>query len=84
MDKARATMSRVPLVLLRYVSLAEGVAFLVLLYFAIYHKSVLGDEEAIRVPEMVHSVPFRSAPGHVWIDRKWSIGKWLSPSFVQC
>lgn len=71
-------MSRLSLVLLRYVSLAEGVSYLVLLYFAIYHKRILGDEEAIRTPGMVHGVLFVLfcfALGHVWIDRKWPLKK---------
>ncbi|MEP2777096.1 MAG: DUF3817 domain-containing protein [Luteolibacter sp.] len=66
------------LTILRFVSLAEGVSFLVLLYFAIYEKRILGDEEAIRVPGMVHGVLFVAfcmVLVHVWADRKWSFGK---------
>ena len=67
-----------PLTILRYISLAEGVSFLVLLYFAIYHKRILGDEEAIRVPGMVHGVLFVLfcfSLAHVWIERSWPIRK---------
>lgn len=63
---------------LRLVSFAEGVSFLVLLYFSIYHKRILGDEDAIQVPGMIHGVLFVLfclALGHVWIDRKWKFGK---------
>lgn len=68
------------LTILRIVSLAEGVSFLVLLYFAIYHKRILGDTEAIRVPGMVHGVLFVAfcmVLVMVWTDRKWSFGKVL-------
>lgn len=49
-----------------------------LLYFAIYHKRVLGDAEAIRVPGMVHGVLFVAfcmVLAMVWKERKWSFGK---------
>lgn len=71
-------MSRLPLTLLRYASLAEGVSFLVLLYFAIYHKRILGDADAIRVPGMIHGVLFVLfclSLGHVWIERSWGLKK---------
>ena len=71
-------MSRLSLTLLRFVSLAEGVSFLVLLYFAIYHKRILGEEDAIRVPGMIHGLLFLLfclALGHVWIERKWPLGR---------
>ena len=68
------------LTVLRLLSFAEGVSFLVLLYFAIYHKRILGDADAIRVPGMVHGVLFVAfclVLVHVWVDRKWSFGKVL-------
>ena len=71
-------MSFSSITVLRLVSFAEGVSFLVLLYFAIYHKRILGDADAIRTPGMVHGVLFVLfclALGHVWIDRKWKLGK---------
>ena len=58
--------------------MAEGVSFLVLLYFAIYHKRILGDEEAIQVPGMIHGVLFVLfcfALVQVWIDRNWPLRK---------
>lgn len=67
-----------PLFLLRIASFAEGVSFLVLLYFAIYHKRILGEADAIRVPGMVHGILFMVfclALLHVWADRKWPLKK---------
>ena len=72
------TMSISPILLLRIASFAEGVSFLVLLYFAIYHKRILGDEEAIQIPGIVHGVLFllfSLALFHVWADRKWPLKK---------
>ncbi len=71
-------MSISSLALLRAVSLAEGVSFLVLLYYAIYHKRILGEADAIRIPGMIHGVLFLLfclALAHVWIDRKWPLRK---------
>jgi integral membrane protein len=67
-----------PVFLLRIASFAEGVSFIVLLYFAIYHKRILGDAEAIRVPGMIHGVLFLIfclALFQVWADRKWPLKK---------
>lgn len=64
--------------ILRLVSFGEGVSYLVLLYFAIYHKRMLGEEEAIRVPGMVHGVLFVIfciALVHTWLDRGWTFKK---------
>jgi integral membrane protein len=66
------------LLLLRIASFAEGVSFLVLLYFAIYHKRILGDEDAIQTPGMVHGALFLLfclALFLVWADRKWPLKK---------
>ncbi len=67
-------MFRSPLSLLRLVSLLEGLSYLVLLYYAIYHKRILGDADAIRVPGMIHGVLFVifcMVLLLVWIGRKW-------------
>ena len=51
-------MLQFPLGLLRLSSLLDGLSFIILLYFAIYEKRVLGDETAVRIPGMVHGVIF--------------------------
>lgn len=64
--------------LLRAISLAEGISFLVLLYYAIYHKRILGEADAIRIPGMIHGglfVLFCLALAYVWADRKWPLRK---------
>lgn len=66
------------LTLLRAASFAEGVSFLLLLYFSIYHKRILGEADAIKVPGMIHGilfVLFCLALLHVWVDRKWPLKK---------
>lgn len=71
-------MNRASVSILRFVSFAEGVSFLVLLYFAIYHKRILGDEGAIRVPGMIHGALFMLfclSLAHVWIERSWPFRK---------
>ncbi len=71
-------MKGLSLKLLRYVSLAEGISFLVLLYAAIYQKRILGDKDAIAVPGMIHGVLFVLFCFlllHVWIDRGWPLVK---------
>jgi len=47
-------MSKILLGLIRIFSLADGLSFLVLLYFSLYEKRVLGNEDAIRIPGIVH------------------------------
>jgi integral membrane protein len=79
-------MNGISLKLLRYVSLAEGISFLVLLYAAIYEKRILGNEEAIQIPGMIHGVLFVLFCFlllHVWIDRRWSFKK-AALAFVLC
>ena len=66
-------MKGLSLKLLRYVSLAEGVSFLVLLYAAIYQKRIMGDKDAIALPGMIHGVLFILL--HVWIERGWPFRK---------
>lgn len=51
-------MKTLPLQLLRFCSLADGLSFLVLLYFSIYEKKILGNDAAVRVPGMIHGVIF--------------------------
>ena len=71
-------MKGLSLKLLRYVSFAEGVSFLVLLYAAIYQKRIMGDKDAIALPGMIHGVLFVlfcMVLLHVWIERGWSFGK---------
>ena len=51
-------MLQFPLGLLRFSSLLDGLSFIILLYFAIYEKRILGDETAVRIPGMVHGVIF--------------------------
>ena len=51
-------MLQFPLGLLRLSSLLDGLSFILLLYFAIYEKRILGDEAAVRIPGMVHGVIF--------------------------
>ena len=47
-----------PLAALRLLSIADGISFLYLLYHSIYSKRILGIDEAIRVPGMIHGVLF--------------------------
>ena len=51
-------MFQYPLGLLRLLSLLDGLSFVVLLYFAIYEKRILGDDTAVRIPGMIHGVIF--------------------------
>jgi len=51
-------MFQYPLGLLRLFSLLDGISFLVLLYFSIYEKRMLGNADAIRTPGMIHGVIF--------------------------
>ncbi|MES2982395.1 MAG: DUF3817 domain-containing protein [Verrucomicrobiota bacterium] len=71
-------MKGLSLKLLRYVSLLEGISFLVLLYAAIYQKRMMGDKDAIAVPGMIHGVLFVMFCFlllQVWIERGWSFKK---------
>lgn len=76
--KIHPTMLKSSLSRLRLVSLAEGISFLVLLYFAIYHKRILGEPDAIKVPGMIHGVLFLLfivVLLNVWVDQRWSVKK---------
>lgn len=54
--------------LLRYLSLADGLSLVVLLYFAIYEKRILGKDEAVRLPGMIHGVIFMGLCGSLaWV-----------------
>jgi len=44
--------------LFRISSLLDGLSFVVLLYFAIYEKGILGDGTAVRIPGMIHGIIF--------------------------
>ena len=52
----------------RLISLIEGISYLVLLYFVIHHKRFLGQEDAIRRPDMA----FFLSLGHACLDRSWN------------
>jgi len=63
------------LFLLRIASLLDGLSFVVLLYFAIYEKRILGDETAVRIPGMVHGVIFTIFVVLLYVtmeQRQWS------------
>jgi len=47
-------MTKSLLPLIRFFSLADGLSFVVLLYFAIYEKRILGNDEAIQIPGRIH------------------------------
>ncbi|MDA7890036.1 DUF3817 domain-containing protein [Akkermansiaceae bacterium] len=51
-------MFQFPLGLLRLFSLLDGLSFIVLLYFSIYEKRMLGNDDAIRIPGMIHGAIF--------------------------
>ena len=51
-------MFQYPLGLLRAFSLLDGISFVILLYFAIYEKRILGDATAVRIPGMIHGIIF--------------------------
>ncbi|MFT6241978.1 MAG: integral membrane protein [Akkermansiaceae bacterium] len=51
-------MFQYPLGFLRLFSLLDGLSFIILLYFAIYEKRILGDETAVRIPGMIHGIIF--------------------------
>ena len=69
-------MLQYPLGFLRLLSLLDGLSFIILLYFAIYEKRILGDDTAVRVPGMVHGVIFTLFLVLLYITmekRKWPI-----------
>lgn len=69
-------MLNFPLGLLRLFSLLDGASFLILLYFSIYEKRILGHEEAIRLPGMIHGgifCVFFLLLILCWDRRNWSL-----------
>ena len=61
---------------LRIISIMDGLSFLYLLYHSIYSKRMLGIDEAIRIPGMVHGVLFTIfcfALLYAMLVQKWSI-----------
>lgn len=65
-----------PLAFLRIVSIVEGLSFLYLLYHSIYSKRILGHEEAIQVPGMIHGLLFclfAAALYWTWQERNWPL-----------
>lgn len=69
-------MFQYPLGLLRLFSLLDGLSFIILLYFAIYEKRILGDATAVRIPGMIHGVIFTIFLVLLYLTmekRKWPI-----------
>lgn len=69
-------MLKYPLGLLRLFSILDGLSFVILLYFAIYEKRILGDETAVRIPGMVHGVIFTGFLVFLYLTmekRQWPI-----------
>jgi len=69
-------MLQYPLGLLRLFSLLDGLSFIILLYFAIYEKRILGDETAVRTPGMIHGVIFTAFLVLLYLTmekRKWPL-----------
>lgn len=65
-----------PLGLLRLFSILDGLSFVILLYFSIYEKRILGNEDAIRTPGMIHGVIFCAFVLLLffsWDKYKWSL-----------
>ena len=65
-----------PLGLLRLFSILDGLSFVILLYFSIYEKRILGNEDAIRIPGMIHGVIFCAFVILLyfsWHKYKWSL-----------
>ncbi len=47
-------MFQYPLGFLRLFSLLDGLSFIILLYFSLYEKMILGDETAVSIPGRIH------------------------------
>lgn len=61
---------------LRLISILEALSYIYLLYCSIYLKRVMGDDEAIKTPGMIHGVLFciyALALFSAMIDAKWSL-----------
>jgi len=65
-----------PLGLLRLFSILDGLSFIILLYFSIYEKRILGNDDAIRIPGMIHGgifCVFVIFLYFTWDKYKWSL-----------
>lgn len=65
---------------LRIISMIEAISYLYLLYHAIYSKRILGIEDAIKIPGMIHGVLFCifcAALLDAMLAQKWDV----SPPF---
>ena len=61
---------------LRVISLLDGGSYLYLLYHSIYSKRILGIDDAIRIPGMIHGVLFCifcAALLDAKLNEKWSL-----------
>jgi integral membrane protein len=65
-----------PLTFLRIFSILDGISFLYLLFHSIYSKRIMGIEEAIRIPGMIHGAIFclfAVALYLTWDKLKWPL-----------
>ena len=44
--------------ILRSLSMLDGASFIYLLFHSIYSKRIMGDDEAIQIPGMMHGIIF--------------------------
>lgn len=75
-----------PVTRLRIISIIDALSYLYLLYCAIYLKRIVGDEDAIKTPGMLHGVFFMLfciALLQAWIHKKWSF-KTTTLVFLTC
>ena len=78
-------MYQYPLGLLRLFSLLDGISWITLLYFSLYEKKMLGNDDAVRIPGMIHGAIFTVFFILLFIcwDRyKWSI--WQAAKVFVC
>ena len=71
-------MLSTPLGRFRVIALIEGVSYLVLLLIAMPIKYAAGDPRPVWYVGLTHGVLFTLyclAGIHVWVDRKWSLGR---------
>jgi len=69
-------MLQYPLGLLRLTSLLDGLSFVILIYYAVYEKRILGDETAVRIPGMIHGAIFTVFLVFLYLTmekRKWPL-----------
>ena len=63
---------------LRIISIIEGLSYIFLMYHSIYSKRILGIEDAIKTPGMIHGVLFvifSIALLDTMLAKKWSFPK---------